>query len=967
MMEIQNMNELQNMLIEYLKQYVKLLTSGRQEFFLSLCDIEEEPLGELNGVIFDEYVTIIVDKSDYSEAVRVRNDIEIKKIVLLSGEGVKQIDSLKDFNEYSIMSNDKDVFWTCVQKAFKVKIHKEVIDCLNIILDEGEVPFWEFFKYLYAGIEAGEIVPQKLNRNLSCLGIWSSTEKKALTKGKIRRMIRYSKDVLIERRLTKALMENRIKKWERTISGNLAKGDIQAILDKVPYEDIKDYLKGPTRNNEIELPTADDTVEEERGYACSYEYAIKEHIRLSIEDIENGWLEEKERDISELDWSVYNPIGNEEIHKAQIKEIQDKMKDRNMPESKITQFSEKLSKFYELFQEAYPKMINLTPICLSQFCDMAIPYTQAYFDLLSYVLTDEMTRKWLLNAGIVSRLQCLFCDVEEAKIRMPFYHPVSVMYYIALKKMYEFIIKQEACDEIADITEQTLLALVKKLSKQFPVEFMRWNGQLYAIDYTTVQDKGIVEFTDAQKEVVYSALDFRVIYKQIVDYIIKHSVCTEITIALVEISDLNGLLQIVEKIRQMSSTDKYNIGRVDFLILSSKEEALKKQLSQMWDIIGTDEIVRFRFGRNNFYDEKGYDIKKIIEAADMTVIADSSTLYYEPRMEPLRQGINPLRNRLTQMNIQEQADNYFNNGYSDIAVLWDTLQHTEDSRDDGFWYWKSKEIDSNVLSYINQAVSEDSHRTIVALSSNDNILNDIYKSNYIQAHRRKYNGKSITIINFDSNNELNSLPIEGNASITYSLTEFYDTSLDIQKVSAFISPEISDIVMTLYLQEGEFHSLCTAYEEETTEEDKKWQEKCEKWLIWQLETFPNSNNILSNYLSELWVNQWSEGARSITAALLVRKLYGGGNIETHYDHKPSCDKPISMSVANDCMEVVKIQEILEFIDKKVAIDSQAMQQFCDRYEPEMLDRIIECDLKENILKEEQRHKLLEIKQKIKGE
>ena len=84
----------------------------------------------------------------------------------------------------------------------------------------------------------------------------------------------------------------------------------------------------------------------------------------------------------------------------------------------------------------------------------------------------------------------------------------------------------------------------------------------------------------------YSALDFRVIEKQITGYLSRNPLATEITIALVEINNLNGLPQTVEKILHMSRMDRYNIGRVNFWILSSKEELLKKQLSQMWDTLG---------------------------------------------------------------------------------------------------------------------------------------------------------------------------------------------------------------------------------------------------------------------------------------------------------------------------------------------------------------------------------------------
>lgn len=969
MTEGQELEMLQALLAEYLKQYIAALTAGKQEFFLSICDIEDEVQACIHQPLGD-YEMLLVNKDDYSDAVKVRNDKNVSRIVLLSGEGVKQIDSLKDFNEYSILCGEKQLRWECIQQVFGVRLKKEITSFLDVILEEGEVTFWEFFCYLYECIGNGDIKPGKFNRRLSMLRIWNSKETKILTKGKIRRLIRNSKEALVERRLTKAVMGNTDieSKYKKYISNALAKGDIQVILKKFYFEDLEQYLRGTAKSNDMEA-TTEDAKEEERIYRCSYEYMICEQLADTVEEIEDSWQQEENEDelVPELAWKLYYSIGEEGMFEKQMELLEREIRKMNIPEEKADQFLQKLLDFKNTYEQSHREIMSLTPVCLKSFCEKALGYTSTYFELLSFVLTDEMVRKGLLNSGIASRLQCLLCDVSETKIRMPFYHPISVLYYIAQKNMYEHILKQEEKPEITEVVRQTLLALVGKVGMQFPIEFMTWDGGLYALDYSSIRNRGVVEFTNAKSEVVYSALDFRVIYNQIKDYVARHGIATQITIALVEISDLNGLPRLVDCIRQMAGTENYNIGRVDFLILSAREEELKRQLSQMWDVIGTDDLIRFRFGRNRFYGEKGYDMGAIVAAADMTIIADCSTLYYAPRMEKQKNGVNALRNRLVDMDIQEQTAHYFEYGYSDIGILWDTLQHAEESRDEGFWYWKSKEINNNVLAYVNQAVEEEPERTIVALSSNDGVLNDIHKGRYIQAHRCKYNGKSITILNFDMRNRLKSLPMSGTASVRYSLTEFYDASLDIPNVHSYISEEIADILMEISLKDGNFCSLCTACTEDGELEGEEWQTRCDEWLRWQFETFTKEKNILSIYFASLWLNQWNERVKSITAALMVRRLYGGGRIETHYNQQDGNTWGMDMSPEDDCLEVVKIQEIFDFLRRKPAIDRQTVREFQDKYEVEMLERIIDCDSENHILEQSYREMLDKIQQMIKGE
>ena len=65
--------------VSYLKEYISILTKGREEFFLSLCDIEEELLQKIQIPNHTEYQIVIIKNKDYSEAVRLRNDAGVKK------------------------------------------------------------------------------------------------------------------------------------------------------------------------------------------------------------------------------------------------------------------------------------------------------------------------------------------------------------------------------------------------------------------------------------------------------------------------------------------------------------------------------------------------------------------------------------------------------------------------------------------------------------------------------------------------------------------------------------------------------------------------------------------------------------------------------------------------------------------------------------------------------------------------
>lgn len=982
MKEIQSY-EVQSYYVSYIKEYIELLTGDKEEFFLSLCDIEEELLQELDVSSLTDYHVVLVDNKDYSKAVQLRNDIYVKRIVLLSGEGIKQIDSLKDFNEYSILSRDRTQIWTCLEQVFRVRLKKDEKVFFETILSQREISFWDFLQYLCsAGIQNGQIIPRQLNENLPILGIWKSNSNKILTKAKVRKMIQFSRYGTIENRLTNAVLgDKNIDELSSSdvqlITKSLAREDITRILNNIYYEQVADSLKYLPRNTPGSGSAPNGTAESsvsETNDCFSYEFLLQEHSVMEITALENEWLKEKEKETEEasieLNWDKYYITENDKAkYLQQFKTLQQEIETLNIPPHKINEIIKRLDSLRSAFEDAWSNVIMATPICLDTFCKTSERYMRIYFELLSFLMTDEKIKYAMVKTGIIPGLQTLFCEVETGRIEMPFYHPVCVFYYMGIRKMYEYAIQKQR--ESDDLKIDVLEALIPKLGMQFPIDFFNLDEQYYALDYTTIWKSRKVVFHNMEEGVVYSVLDFRAVQKQILEYIEAHPFLTEITVALIDISNLGGLLQLIDRIRQVSQGKYCNIGHITFFILSAKEEDLKKALSQIWDTIGTDDIVRFRFDRNNYGNIQNnkfqYDIQKIVDESDLTIIADGTMLYSEPRMVKVQTGGNMIHNRITQMDLTEQLNRYFEFGKSDIPVLWDTLQHIADSREDGLWTRRSKEIDNKILSFINQTVSQDPAKRIVALSSNEHILSEIFRVDHMHAFRQKYNGKSITIIQFDHANKVHHIPMKGNCGIIYSLNEFYNMTLELEDFSQKILTDINDILLQLYYENGKYFCDCHIYMEESDDDTDTYKQNCDNFLSWQMGSFLNENNILSQYLYELLINQWYEKAESIPAVLMVESLREGYRIRPRYTIKETenMDGNSTAQSESDRMEAIKIHDILLFTRRKEVIDEYTVSQFQDQFDSSLLNRVIKCDNAQPILNTKEKEKLLEIQRKIK--
>lgn len=964
------MSDIRSAFKRYIEEFIEILTTNQEEFFISLCDIEEELIEGLDTSAFRNYSVIVINKNDYSEAVRARNDVAVKKIVLLSGEGVKHIDSLKDFNEYSVMSEKRQLILKCLEEAFDIKIRESIGVFLENIIEFGEISLKELLEYLGCSINNREIFPEQLNSNLPMLGIWKSSKDTLPGKNKIKKMIRLSRYATLEAKLQKAIADGKVEADSANIIvRSLAQGDAQEILEKISYEKAEEWLKNSARG----IPGTDldhENLVPELWSSFSYEYKLQGCTEDSVEDIEREWLQERQNDNSDIDWDHYKPLVDDiNIYNAEIENIIAEIERLLLPDKEKRILLDKVRIFWQDFREAWADVIFVTPLCLNMFCKNAKTYTKDYLELLATIMTEPRLRAIVSGIELIDKLQMLFCVKEQHKIRMPYYHPLCVFYYLDIRKMYALILDKSEKSDIGILKDTVQLALLQKIGLQFPVNMMCTSGDgraQYAIDRTTVWQSSVVEFDDIETGIIYSVLDFRVIRNQIIEYLTKHPFLTEITIALIDINTLDGMEQLAETVHKLANGNQCNIGRIDFLIISSKEEELKKKLSQIWETFEMKDLIRFRFGRKMYRRKsgQGYELERIVEEADMIIIADSAVMYQKPRKKRINWNANMISNRLEVFDMEEQLQNYIATGYSDISILWATLQQAAESREEGLWRWESREPDNEFLTFCNSCVELSPEKTIVTLSSNKDILSQIFMRTNMHAFRRNYNGKRITIINLDQDNKERRLPIKGEAKISYSLNSFYETELDLKEMVGQIFPGAMDVLLDFRCGKKGTECSCSICAEESWERNEEAVKICEALLSWQLDDFLKQNNIFSDYFGELLLNQWYEKADTLPAVLMLERLRKGGKIRFEFTgEKRKGDDWINL----DSLEAIKVHEMIQFSINKNVIDEKMISEFLKFYEPEMLNKILKCDSQYALLQKEVRDRLEHIQKWIKGD
>ncbi len=992
------MSEWQEGFEQYIDCYVRQLTEGKEEFFLSFCDVEQELLESLDPSQLTEYSVIVVNNHDYAQAVKQRNTVNVCKIVLLSGEGVKQIDSLKDFNEYPVLAEDRKILWDCLEAALKVYLHPDVRSFLEVILGQSEITLSNLLKYLKKSMEPkkgrktislkqqknksiisgdfeNSVLTEKLNQNLFMLGMWKSNKSSVLNKGETGRILRASKYAVVESRLTKAIMDNKISDHNmiRAIMQGLAAGDINSIFKSVDYESIKEFLKSPSRGTSPKGSPSSD--QEDIFYESSYQYYLSVNSGKTVAEIETEWIESRKEEESEEEQERIKYKGTkEELERfeRQCHEIEKAIGEMNLEEKLIQEMKQRFTSFQELFLRVWETVIKTTPICLDKFCESAAAYTDEYLSLLTFVLDNSKICSAVAGTTIVQMLQTLFCRIKDENVEMPFYHPICVFHDLCIRQMYQYAVMQQEKDGRDAVKDQIWMNMVQEAAKQFPIEYIKVDGREYVLDHNTVWQSEEVIFIDRRKGSIYSAVDFRAISRQILNYIDRHPFLTYIKIAVLDISKLAGLVQHVNRLLQLSQKLSCNIGRVEFLILSAREEELKKEMSQLWDSIGSENLVSFRFDRKGYWDGSQYQLKRLAEEFDMIIIADNSMLYREPRMVPY--SWNGLKNRMRPFQLEKQVDRYFWRESCDMGIIWDSLQYVAENGGDGFWCWKDREIENVLLTQINHIVSEEVNKAVVLLSSNDSILSEIHRTQYLHVLQGGYNSKKISILEFENDNRRKQLPDKGEPKLVYSLKEFYEVVLGIDDIQEKFSKFLEDIVLEFGYRDGEFYCRCVAVEQELDDSDREWMDACAEWVYWQMKKMSRADNVLGIYFQDALLNCLLTQAENLPSVLLAERLLLGGFTNalgeftglTIENKKTEQSKKVMQASDRDCMEAMKLHQIVCFVRDKAGVDEQSVSQFRERCDTELLERLIKCNEEYDLLLQEDREKLQKIQEGIKG-
>lgn len=974
---------------DYIVCYVRELVGRKEEAFLAIIDVDTDVLPDGKIPLVEGCTLVRVSPDDYFDAVRYRNDGGIKRLVLLSMDSVRRIDSLKDFVECPILPEDKALLWKILNEVLKIPQSDPVLeDFVYILVQSVPMEIGDLLAYLEDCISqtrgGRSFSKKKINDEVSRFGIWR-TKGADLDKKNLKRWIRYSNPDVVRRRLEKALESGKLEgeSLRRRVVTALGKDDLEMLFNTVGFEEVEDLFryKRPSKKKEKEPE------QEERVYGYSYDKFLKEEY-FDIDSVEEDIRADYSRESGNSDASQEQDnanrqedtgpfvdarrtfaLGEDELHqqREKIVELQDALEDYSISDERKRKWRGYLAEFLSEYDRALQEkdFSQTTPVLLSLYCDKQEKFISIYFKILSWLLADEALNHLCDNTELVDKLQCLFCKLENGKLEMPFYHPVAGLYFMRLKKLYEI-----ACldAENLEVAEDIPAYMTEQEKLWFPIRFLQKNQKLYQLDYASLRKPGRIVFYEKDSRVTNSPVNFRLLNNVIEEYILQNPYLGMLSVGIVDLDDFQGLPLLIHRLQRLVKREKCLLSRITIQIVSLKERELRRELRRLYEMGMETMDIYFRFtGGQYMKDGHELDLERMMEECDLLLFADTGIIYNAERLIQYTEKPNEIKNHLAKFNLQEQLD-FFTKGKNHIELLWDTLQRIRNGGEAILSKWSNQELNLRKLKDISAKVQVDRHFESAIISANDHLLRYVYREPHYYIRKSRVSGNSSLILTLSQQNRKQELSKTEKKDVEISLSRILDElSGEEDFCNQMLEVEGLQEVFLRLSYSGGCLGLC--FVAETSETDFSFTEddlnKFEQFGRELATYFLTRKNYLAERFREMVLNELYGKARDYTMAMVMYQLerYGMEATTTNVKIRKAKNGENQSYGSTDVMELL---ELLNLFQKLEDVDESAVTRFQEYYKGEMLAGALNIAEGEKLLSEKMRRNMRTLYERIRG-
>ena len=940
----------------YLKEYIKNLTSNSVVYYMSICDIEYEIIDLLQDFKIEGVKVAIINKGEYSKAVEYRNNTTVSKIVLLTPDSVKKIDSLKDFNEYSVfpeVEENKEMFWGIIKTVFGLEDEQilKVEKFINLIIKEKRISLSRFFKLFENSIENNKINIEKLNNNLFMVNCWKSDGSFKTNITSLKKLIRLSDPTEIEKRIsimsTEELNANQLREFTR-IKELSFENKYDELFRKFCFEDLpKKFTEksvNPKKNNNKD----DDFAEIVSQFKFSYEAYLEETQSITIfefEEIMPDSIIEQFTNIIEEYENEFNKIIFKDINSKIQKIINDINNGIDIHPKAKEDLLKKIEHFSEVTYRTYNsiKERKTYPYLLESFCRTTKDFLNSYIDLLSFIATDEYASYALNRNKIVEDIQSLFITIDERKLTMSFMHPIAVFFFNCTNAKYKEIIP--AYKEYDSNAMRILLdGILSVNATQFPVNILANNNKLYIIDESYQKAFAYYEFREKTGLSSESTLDIRVITNSIEKYITKFPYKSEIVISIVGSPSFKNIGALNKIIYNAIKSNRSIIRKLRIDIISENHKSVSKEIDDFYKSENLNNTILFSLVNLKSHSDNRTILNEVIEKSDIVFLFDCDILYKKEELRKIAINYNSTHGEIKRVCSNENFLNQTLNEDFPIGILWSTLHNVLLEGENSLSKWNINEVDNSIINLIRSKIECNNELMICMLTSNLSIISKIYMKDKFSSSILKSKGKEYLTLTFSAYiNNKKLIDAESKFTCECSLKDVLQSVLDDVEIEEFVKDmqyDPKEILENLVLKfnydtdNNKVKATCLYPKDESESFDEAEYKRIWKFILKYAFCYSNSHSIL---LKGLIINYLYVSIRSLGDALLVNHIER--YLKLDVDKDVYLEAQLSNEERSQDNNITNVRNMLAYLEKYNSVDERFKTGFKYEYDIDELKKI----------------------------
>ncbi len=825
-----------NRVIKYIKDNLSILQSIEKEYHIM--------------PIFEEKTNF-----SFNEIVRIRNDKDIKKIIIFTNGSISNIDSLKDFAQVDIKKIPFMDLWGIIQEECEIywnendkynAIEKFLKDLTDIIQPE----IYNLIEYLEKVNKDSVIYDDlilALNTDLYMFNIWASSCNTVLRKSKLQTIYHNSDPIQIHKKITSPKDIEKIQKSKdidkaiRGRFGNIRKQKTilremfyerkySQAYREIYYEIIENILKGSGKKKKRK------THEEEDSYSYTNIYSLAlgaladldNDVTVSVDEIkrvtsfndidfENDAEEDyhykvdipyysneqsNNEDIfvnledAKVKWSQFQNNFADKDYREDIVELCDNLNIHN--KDKII-LKNKLERY--LNARDYFIKQNNNPINLNGLLNNSIKYVTSFFELIKELYNfRQATIKNISMNGLINKLVNIDIKIKNNEIYVPFYSPLLIFHLHNMRSRYE------KCLSIINKMNTYRVEILEQINTKILNEYIVYDNKTYLLSQDNSKFPYYIKYICEEYVDSIITINFNVISPYIIKYIKKYPYKNIIKLCLIGEVDLkslkNTLLKILEKI------DYSNLTRFRLKIITKSPNDVREVLISLFEqkeslnkkIECTIERMKLNINLEKY-------VENLIIENDITLFLDSSIMYLKTRFN--KKNDSYIERVVSYRDISSEINSisYVLEGKKDsmpiIPNVINVLQNSIENENLQNGELDKYNLNNNLISCINKTLSDlkNEDKEVILLSSDskidEQILDNRNLSEIDEAVNKNDKIKVLTFCKCTKNKDEYTFK-ESNHYIEFNASNLLDSFLIDSKLGfSFMDIDFEDIIIRM--------------------------------------------------------------------------------------------------------------------------------------------------------------------------